>query len=209
MAFDLPGPATAGYADFLLRLVIDLFAIAVFAVALYFRRHTRKDLAVVFAFFNIGLFTVVTVISTAESAAAIGFGLFAMLSIIRLRSEPFSNRELGYFFGALVLGMVNGIATGQLAFVLVMNAVVIGAMFILDHPRVMRAAHRRHVTLDAVHTDPQVLRAVLEQRLGADVFEAAVQSIDYVRDSMELEVQYLPRRPTVVGGSVEREQVRR
>ena len=197
MPFDVP--PSAGYADFALRLLIDLVAIMVFAVALYFRRHTRKDLAVVFAFFNIGLFTVVTVISTAESAAAIGFGLFAMLSIIRLRSEPFSNRELGYFFGALVLGMVNGIATGPLAFLLVMNVVILAAMFVLDHPKVMRAAHRRHITLDAIHTNPDVLSAVLEQRLAADVREVAVRSIDYVRDTMELEVQYVPRRPTVVG----------
>ena len=93
------------YADFVLGLALNLSAIFVFAIAIYFRRHTRKDLAVVFVFFNIGLFVVVTVIEMTEVAAALGFGLFAILSIIRLRSEPFSNRELGYFFGALVLGL--------------------------------------------------------------------------------------------------------
>lgn len=43
-------------------------------------RHTRKDLAVVFAFFNICLFVVVTVIEMTEVAAALGSGLFAILS---------------------------------------------------------------------------------------------------------------------------------
>jgi hypothetical protein len=189
--------AAGGYADVLIRLGVDLVAIVVFAIAIYFRRHTRKDLAVVFTFFNIGLFTVVTVISTAEAATAIGFGLFAMLSIIRLRSEPFSNRELGYFFGALVLGMVNGIGTGDYGFMLLMNGVVLVTMSVLDHPGVMRAPLRRHVTLDSVHTDPDVLRGVLEQRLGADVLEASVSAVDFVRDTMQLEVQYVPHQRVV------------
>jgi hypothetical protein len=183
----------AEYGDFALRLGTDLVAIVVFAVVIYFRRHTRKDLAVVFCFFNIGLFTVVAVISTAESATAIGFGLFAMLSIIRLRSEPFSNRELGYFFGALVLGMVNGIGAPDYGFTLVLNVLILASIFALDHPRVMRAAQRRHVTLDSVHTNSAALRATLEQRLGAEVLESTVTAIDFVRDTMELEVQYIER----------------
>ena len=34
-------PISADYADLAIRLAIDLSAIAVFAVAIYFRRHTR------------------------------------------------------------------------------------------------------------------------------------------------------------------------
>jgi hypothetical protein len=149
-------------ADFAVRLLIDVAAIFVFAIAIYFRRHTRKDLAALFAFFNVGLFIVVTVITQAEAATAIGFGLFAILSIIRLRSEPFNNRELGYFFGALVLGLLNGIATGPMTFTLALNGVILGAIYVLDHPSVMQAAERRHVTLDTIHTDPNSLRAALD-----------------------------------------------
>ena len=194
-----PQAAAAGpdYADFALGLVLNLAAIFVFAIVIYFRRHTRKNLAVVFAFFNIGLFVVVTVIEMTEVAAALGFGLFAILSIIRLRSEPFSNRELGYFFGALVLGLLNGIGTPHLFFTLTLNALVLGAIYVLDHPRALSAAERRHVTFDAVHTDPEILKAALSERLGATVTECTVSAIDYVRDSMELEVQYLERSASV------------
>jgi len=184
-------------ADFAVRLLIDVAAVFVFAIAIYFRRHTRKDLAALFAFFNVGLFIVVTVISRAEAATAIGFGLFAILSIIRLRSEPFNNRELGYFFGALVLGLLNGIATGPMTFTLALNGVILGAIYVLDHPSVMQAAERRHVTLDTIHTDPSSLRAALETRLGGTVVECTITSIDFVRDTMELEVQHTePTSPT-------------
>jgi hypothetical protein len=188
-----PQAAVTGpdYADFVLGLALNLAAIFMFAIVIYFRRHTRKDLAVVFAFFNIGLFVVVTVIEMTEVAAALGFGLFAILSIIRLRSEPFSNRELGYFFGALVLGLVNGIGTPHLVFTLTLNVLVLGAIYVLDHPGVLTAAERRHVTFDAVYTDPEKLRSALSERMGATVTECTVSAIDYVRDTMELEVQYL------------------
>lgn len=185
--------ANPDYADFALGLLLNLLAIFVFAIAIYFRRHTRKDLAVVFAFFNIGLFVVVTVIEMTEVAAALGFGLFAILSIIRLRSEPFSNRELGYFFGALVLGLLNGIGTPHIVFTLALNALVLGAIYVLDHPRALTTAERRHVTLDAVYTDPEILKSALGERLGATVTECTVSAIDFVRDSMEIEVQYVER----------------
>jgi len=181
--------------DFAVRLLIDVAAIFVFAIAIYFRRHTRKDLAALFAFFNIGLFVVVTVISQAEAATAIGFGLFAILSIIRLRSEPFNNRELGYFFGALVLGLLNGIAPGPMTVTLALNGVILASMYLLDHPGVMQVAQRRNITFDAIYTDPVSLLAALEHRLGATVVECNVTAIDFVRDTMELEVQYTERPP--------------
>lgn len=182
-----------------LSLAVDLAFIVVFAIAIYYRRHARKDLAMVFAVFNICLFVVITVIQATEVAAALGFGLFAILSIIRLRSEPFDNREIGYFFGALVLGLLNGIGTTHLALTVGLNALVVGSVYLFDHPRVLRSAERRHVTLDAIHTDAFMLEQVLSSRLGATIIACNVTSIDYVQDSMEVEVQLRSHRPHLNG----------
>jgi hypothetical protein len=180
------------YAELALTGAVNLVAILVFAVGIYFRRHLRKDLVVVFVFFNLCIMTVVSVIQMTEVAAALGFGLFAILSIIRLRSEPFSNREIGYFFGALVIGLVNGIGTPSLALTLTFNGVIILAAFVLDHPSVLQTDAHQRIVLDIVHTDPVLLRGALEQRLGGTVSSVTVHSIDFVRDAMELEVQYRP-----------------
>lgn len=181
------------YRDLAVALGIDLVAICIFSIGLYFKRHARKDLAVVFTFFNLCLFTVIVVIQMTEVAAAVGFGLFAILSIIRLRSEPFDNTEIGYFFGALVLGLVNGIGTTHLGLTIGLNVVVVAAMSVLDHPRALSTAARRHVILDVVHTDPAELRRVLSDRLRAPVVDVSIISIDYVRDSMELDVRFVER----------------
>lgn len=184
--------AISTYEKIGLRFLLDAISIGVFAIAIYFRRHARKDLAVVFAFFNICLFVTITVIQLTEVAAALGFGLFAILSIIRLRSEPFNNREIGYFFGALVLGLVNGVGTPDLMFTLALNVIIVGAIFLLDHPAILQTSQRRLVTLDCVVMDEIALREVLSQRLQASIDEVTVTAIDFVRDSMMVEVQYRP-----------------
>src|SRR3954468_16691504 len=110
--------ATLDYGSFLARLGFDLVGLAIFWLMLHVRGHARRDLFMVFSLFNLGLVIVLTVIASSSSATASGFGLFAMLSITRLRSEPFGNAELGYFFVALVLALVNGVGVmdGDLAF---------------------------------------------------------------------------------------------
>jgi uncharacterized protein DUF4956 len=75
-------------ATFFARLGIDLAALAALAYALYYRRHGRRDLVVTFTMFNVGLFLAVVVLNLGHVNASVGFGLFAVLSIVRLRSEP-------------------------------------------------------------------------------------------------------------------------
>jgi Domain of unknown function (DUF4956) len=192
--FSAVNPLTIGYHDVVVAMLINLASILVFAIAVYFRRHRRRDLAIVFSFFNICLFVTVIVIEMTEVAAALGFGLFAILSIIRLRSEPFNNREIAYFMGALVLGLLNGVGTPDLWFTVLLNCLLITTIFVLDHPRLMRSAERREVVLDQIITDPLALKAHLAARFGGEIVDCTVVSVDFVKDSMLLELHYIPRR---------------
>ncbi|HTE61023.1 MAG TPA: DUF4956 domain-containing protein, partial [Solirubrobacteraceae bacterium] len=116
MTIQLLFAAVPAYGDVLPRLGLDVAAIATLVYGLFYRRHERMDLVVVYALFNIGLFLALLVIASGELSMGVGFGLFAVLSIVRLRSEPFSNRELAYFFVALVLALVCAIDLGNLVF---------------------------------------------------------------------------------------------
>src|SRR5215210_2462969 len=107
-----PHAAALSLADMAPRLAIDLVAIVALAYLIYLRRHRRRDLVVIYALFNIGLFLAVVVMTAGSVGTGFGFGLFAVLSIVRLRSEPFSNVEMAYFFIALVLALVCGLDVG-------------------------------------------------------------------------------------------------
>ncbi|TML93262.1 MAG: DUF4956 domain-containing protein [Actinobacteria bacterium] len=179
------------YGDFLARLGLDLVAIALFTVLIGLMRDGRRDLFMVCLCFNVGLFVVLTVIATSASATAVGFGLFAMLSIIRLRSEPFTNQELGYFFSAIVLALINGVIAHNMPLAGALDAIVIAGVVIADHPGRGPAVQRREITLDCIHADDAALRADLEHRLGVRVVDFTILEIDYVRDVTRLQIRYV------------------
>jgi Domain of unknown function (DUF4956) len=190
-------------------LTIDLVAIVVLAYAVYFRRHRRRDLLMAYVCFNVALFAVVTALTSVPSrngsgGLALGLGLLGALSIIRLRSEELSFAEVAYFFSSLALAVANGVGLGQPAHSAVISTVVVGAMYAMDHLEPHRKMERMAVELDQVYGDDVSLRAELERRLGTEVVAVSIKHIDYVRETMLLGVDYLPRtgqRPALLRNS--------
>ncbi|WP_243708881.1 DUF4956 domain-containing protein [Actinomadura sp. GC306] len=180
-------------AHVLYGLAADLAAITVLAYGIYFRRHHRRDLRLAYIAVNVGVFTVVSLLLAERADIAVGFGLFAVLSIIRLRSDAITQEEIGYYFVALALGLVNGIAAVIPWLAVLLDVILLAVMYVADHPRLSARTQHRVVTLDVVHRDPAVLRADLENRLGGTVLACNVTEVDYVRDVMLVDVRF--RRP--------------
>jgi hypothetical protein len=64
---------------------------------------------------------------------------------------------------------------------------------------------RLEITLDVVHADDAALVADLERRLGGRVTRYQITDIDYVRDTMVVDVRYLVGSPITersLGGHV-------
>jgi hypothetical protein len=175
--------------DLALRLGIDLVAIAALVYGLFYPRHRRMDLVVVYGLFNVGVFLALSVIVGGELSMGVGFGLFAVLSIVRLRSEPFSNRELAYFFVALVIGLVCALDIGHAAYAGLLAGIALLVAWAIDHPRMSRPSRRLEVTLERVFSEDEALRGHLRERLRAPVLDVTVLEVDYVRETMRLEVR--------------------
>jgi hypothetical protein len=184
------------WSNLLLRLFADLVSLGGLSL-LVARRRPRRGLFMVYASFNIGLFAVLAVITHKHLGPAIGFGLFAMLSIVRLRSEPFSNTDLSYFFCALVLALANGMRLEDEWLAVALDGLVLLGLYLVDHPALYRRTARQRVTLDEVVTGDVALRAAIERRLGVEVVDVTVEETDYVREVTRVSVRYLqpPGRP--------------
>ena len=85
-----------------LPIVIDLLAMLILVGALYYPRHRRADLVVAFFVVNIGVLAVASVMANSTISAGLGLGLFGVLSIIRLRSDEISQREIAYYRDLLI-----------------------------------------------------------------------------------------------------------
>jgi hypothetical protein len=174
-------------------LLLDLACIFVIAFAVYYRRYRRSDLVIAYVALNVSLFCVaVLIVNQMKIGVAFGFGLFAILSIIRLRSEPISPEEGAYYFVALVLGLINGMVFHDAPLARVLDFGIVVVMLVLDNGFIGVKARRQVVTLDTVYPDEGRLRLDLERRLGGKVKRLYVRETDYVRDTTVVDVRYVP-----------------
>ena len=152
------------YTDFAIGLGIDVVAIFLLSYVLYFRRHRRADLLLSYVALNIGIFVAMSLLTAVRLDVALGFGLFAILSIIRLRSTSVTQQEVAYYFVALVMGLANGLDIGDRLLVVLVNLLLLATMFAVDSRPLRDRARRLDVTLDVVHHDRPRVEA--ERHLG-------------------------------------------
>lgn len=182
------------YAALGIALALDAAAVAVLGFGIYLRRHRRRDLVTAFACLNAGLFVVVQALTWVSTGAslALGFGLFAALSLVRLRSEELSYREVAYFFSALALAIVNGLALGRPLEAATLSSIVLFTVWAIDRRQPVSPAQRTELVLDEVYAEEATLRAELERRLGAEIVAVSVEQLDYVRELTRVNVRYVP-----------------
>ena len=153
-----------------MSLVADLVALFLMYYVLYFRRHWRTDILLAYCALNIGVFLTMVVLTTAAVSLAAGFGLFGILSIIRIQGDRVTAQEMGYYFIALVLGLVNGLGfqSHNLGLVVAMNVVLLLVMLVVDSCRCATAPSAWTSTSTGVHERDRAGRRARAQARRAD-----------------------------------------
>ena len=176
-------------------VIADLLAVAILVFGLYFPRYRRRDMVVAILGLNVGVMAVATALSSAEVSAGLGLGLFGVLSIIRLRSSELEQEEVAYYFTALALGLLGGIAVDPAWITLGLMGAILTALYIGDHPQLFADSRNQVVTLDAAYTDESALAARLESLLGGSVQRIKIKKVDLVNDTTTVDVRFrLPRQ---------------
>lgn len=176
------------------RFGIDILAMLILVFGLYYRRYRDKELVTAAALFNVFAFGVLTILGAVEFSVAAGFGLFAILALFTLRSEPISKIEITYFFGAIALAVITAVQGTQLPFVGIVAGLVVLGAWIFDHPRILASVDGIKVTLDKIDhdalSDPVRMRADLSKRLGVTVMSYQITALDYISDMARINVFY-------------------
>lgn len=187
-------PVTYDLSAGVVALSIDIGALALLMALLARRRDSRgSDVVTACVAFNVGLFCVAQVLAGVVLGVGAGFGLFAVLSIIRLRSDPFSNGQLAYVFTSLALALVTGFPGVPAALAAGLAAVLVTTVGVLEVLR-GRSGHAETciVTLDSVYTDQTALIGEVERRLGLAVTGVRILDVDTVRETTQIEVRHVP-----------------
>jgi hypothetical protein len=131
-------------------LAINLVAIYVFAFVIYFRRYGNREMTVTMGLLNLFLCTIVITMTMTEFNLSAGFALFALLSMISLRSVNLAKVDVGYLLGAITLGLVNGLSIADYLMLFLCNFMIIAGAWVLDSKWLLRQTVAMEVTLNEV-----------------------------------------------------------
>jgi len=148
-------------------LGLNLVSIFLLVYAIYYRRHRRWD-------------------------QVVGYVAFAVLSVVRLRSEESGQIEIGFTMVALVLGLMTGLPGMEFGIKLLFAALLVVAMFLVDFSSEGRRSRytRVKVDLDRIIHNEQDLKVHLHLTFGKTVKSVSVRSVDLVRDTMTLDAVF-------------------
>jgi Domain of unknown function (DUF4956) len=182
---------------FAFSVTLDLFGMTMLIFGLYYRRYHDKELVTAAALFNIFIFSVLAVLSSVNFGVAAGFGLFAILALFTLRSEPLSKIEMTYFFGSVAIAVICSINSGSPVFAATVVGILLAGSYIIDHPKMLQSVGGAKITLDRIDqslfSDPKTVRGDLSKQLGVDVISYQVLQLDYINELVRLNVFFRTR----------------
>lgn len=196
-----PLASVGGLWEFLIRFGFNLVMIFVIVIFVYYRNHKNKDFVFTYFLFNIINFLICFLLSTAKLKMGFAFGLFAIYSILRYRTVTIPVREMGFFFVAVTLGIINALASLDNFYIELISAnlVLVALTFILDG-RFLPLKHENfkdiiYDRIDLIHPDRrQDLLNDLKARTGLNVHRVEFIKIDFMRDVARIHAFYFSDR---------------
>lgn len=178
----------------LIRAGLDLATLLLLVGWLYKSQQSVPSMPLVLSSLNVGIFVAVTVFTHGKGSLStgVGFGLFALLSMLRLRSAAFTIKDVAFTFLTLITGLVNALPTSEWGLLIAVNLAILLVVLITDTHRESKTTRVMSVTLDKAYSDPAEIRAAVEQRLGMAVESVVVKGVNFVKGVTDLKVEYQP-----------------
>jgi len=174
----------------LVMLAVNVVAIAILVLGIYFPRHRCLDLVVAFFAVNMGVFDVAAMLAGTDVGMGLGLGLFGALSIIRLRSSEISQCEVSYYFAALAIGLINGMSTAPTALEVIIVAAIIVTLAVADSSLLFGQYRSQEFKLDHAYTTNEDARAAVAALVGTDVYSVTVTCVDLVNDTTRVTARF-------------------
>jgi hypothetical protein len=179
-------------------LAFGLNTLTAFTIVRFVYFPVSRSRAYVFAFMalNAVLYFVLSVLTSIEVGVGVGFGLFAILSILRYRTTTIPIREMTYLFALAALPVLNTAAAragfwSQLA---VANIAIVLVLAWLERGWGFRFESSREIVYDRIALTAPERRAELiddlRLRTGLKITRVAIGRIDMRRESVRLRAYF-------------------
>ena len=184
--------------DFLIRLLINMAGVFILVRFVYFRTTQKRAYASSYILFGLSVFLITSQLASVEISIGFAFGLFAIFSMLRYRTESIDVKEMTYLFLVIAMSLLSGVsATDQLEL-----GLLLGLICLLAHvtetslllPKLQECTVEYERIENIVPARRDELLADLRERLGVDVRTIETESVDFLRDTATLKIQFAPVR---------------
>ena len=191
------------FSAMLIRLVINIVVTMILIDRLYYPKSKRRDFYFTFMLISIAIFFIVFFMifvleeMKGKTSLGIGIGLFGIFSIMRYRTDAMPVREMTYLFVIIALSLVNAISEGVPMLELgITNVIFIVAVWLCEiRLKVLPSKIIQYDKMDLIQPERKAdLIADLEKRLGLDIVQVEVGSVDFIRDMAMVKIRYRGKR---------------
>jgi len=188
LSADLPRYMAGAALNLVIALVIVRFV--------YYPVTQDKRYVLTFVVFSTITYFVLGLLTSVDLSIGVGFGLFAIFSILRYRTDEMPPREMTYLFVFIALPIMNSVLMNdsEVAKLLASNAFVIVVLFVLEKGWGFKFEESKRVTYDRIELVApdrrEELMADLKARTGLEITSIEVRRMDLLRDVAELKISY-------------------
>ncbi len=182
--------------SFLLGFGFNFLAALLVVRFIYYPSTHNKSYVFTFLAFNTVIYLMLRFMASIEIGIGVGFGLFAIFSILRYRTDPIPIREMTYLFIISALALMNSAAAdgGFWLQLILANVAIFVIMLLLEKEWGFHYEASKQVVyekIELIRPDRRAeLVADLEERTGLVVKQVIIGKVDFLRDVAILKIVY-------------------
>ncbi|MER2598789.1 MAG: DUF4956 domain-containing protein [Caldilineales bacterium] len=182
--------------ELLVGAALNLLIALVIVRFIYYPGTQNKNYVFTFLAFNTVIYFVLALLTDASISVGVGFGLFAIFSVLRYRTDEIPIREMTYLFVIIALPVMNSLLAinDAIPVLIAANAFVVALLYVLERGWGFRYEVSKKITYERIElitpANSEALLADLRQRTGLPIKRAMVGRIDFSRDTAEITAYY-------------------
>jgi len=184
------------FIDYMGGAGLNLIVALIIVRFIYYPATQDKGYVLLFLTFNTVIYFVMAMLTSIASSIGVGFGLFAVFSFLRYRTEDIPIREITYLFVMIALPLINSaIPSGEdWGKIVLANAATVLMLYVLEREWGFQFETSQVLTYEVIDLIKPQNRALLlddlQKRTGLPVKRVEVRRIDFLHDSAQIRIYY-------------------
>lgn len=183
---------------FVSRFFVNLLSLILLCYACYYRVSKNSTVAGSFILFGVGVFIITYLLHGVDMSMEFAFGLFAVFTMLRYRTESISIKEMTYLFLVTAIALLTSVGQMSLLDLMTLNGVICLLAFVIDSSIMGKRYHSQSVCYERIENITPENRGKLiddlRTRTGLQVEVVEIEHIDFLRDTAQLTIRYVPHQ---------------